>query len=137
MRAPSRKKLLIVDDEKDLLDMIVLRLKSTGRYDIATACDGRDGLARAAQFRPDLALVDLAMPEIDGWHVCRGLRDDPRTRGVKLVIMTAWLSPDLSRRAASEGVTHLLLKPFEDADLFAALEDGDAAAKSATGGTLS
>ncbi len=136
MHAPARKRILLVDDEKDLVDMLMLRLKALGRYELAVAYDGRDGLARAAQFRPDVALVDLAMPELDGWHVCRGLRDDPRTRPVRLVVMTAWLSPDLWKRAASEGVTRLLLKPFEDEELLSALEN-DAAATPAPGGTPS
>jgi CheY-like chemotaxis protein len=119
---------LIVDDERDLVEPLLLRLRATGLYDVAAAYDGRDGLERAGQFRPDVALIDLAMPEIDGWHLCRKLREDPRTRGTKVIIMTAWLSPDLGRRAASEGVTRLLLKPFEDADLLTALELEPAAA---------
>lgn len=134
MRDRTRKRILIVDDERDLVEMLVVRLNASGRFEVAAAFDGRDGLARAAQFRPDVALVDLAMPELDGWHVCRGLRDDARTRGVKVVIMTAWLSPDLGRRAASEGVSRLLLKPFEDAELFSALDGETAEANAGTGG---
>ena len=121
MPKPSLRKILIVDDERDLVEPLLLRLKATGRYDVAAAYDGQDGLDRAAQFRPDVALIDLAMPGLDGWHLCRRLREDPRTRGAKVVIMTAWLSPDLGRRAQSEGVSRLLLKPFEEDELLSAL----------------
>lgn len=122
MPAPNRRKVLIVDDERDLVEPLALRLTACGRFELALAYDGEEGLARALEFRPDVALVDLAMPGLDGWDLCRRLREDLRTRGVELVIMTAWLSPDLGRRAAAQGVSRLLLKPFEDEDLFDALE---------------
>ncbi|MBI2385214.1 MAG: response regulator [Elusimicrobia bacterium] len=119
--ATETKKILIVDDERDLVAPLALRLRSLGRYEVAVAFDGAEGLAKAAKFRPDVALIDLSMPKLDGWALCRRLRGDPRTRGVKVVIMTAWLSPDLGRRALSEGVADLLIKPFEDEDLLKAL----------------
>lgn len=122
MPTPAIKRILIVDDERDLVRPLALRLAALGRYEVAVAYDGADGLAKAASFRPDVALVDLAMPVLDGWGLCRRLREDSRTRAIKIVIMTAWLSPDLGRRALSEGVEQLLLKPFEEEDLLKALE---------------
>lgn len=120
---PTRlRKILIVDDERDLVGPISLRLAASGRYEVAVAYDGAEGLAKAVAFRPDAALIDLAMPGLDGWQLCRALRADPRTRGVRIIVMTAWLSPDLGRRAQTEGVSELLLKPFEDGDLLRALE---------------
>jgi len=129
MRKHAPKRILIVDDERDLVKPLALRLAVTGRYEVAVAYDGEDGLAQAVQFRPDVALIDLAMPGLDGWHLCRRLRVDPRTRRTKVVIMTAWLSPDLGRRALSEGITQLLLKPFEETELLKALEADFTAAK--------
>lgn len=118
----ARRKVLIVDDEQDLVRPLALRLAADGRYEVAVAFDGEAGLARASQFRPDVALIDLSMPRLDGWQLCRRLREDPRTRETVLIIMTAWLSPDLGKKAVSEGVSRLLLKPFEEADLLKALE---------------
>ncbi len=131
-----RKKVLIVDDERDLVDPIARRLAAGGRYEVSTAFDGEDGLYKARVVQPDAALIDISMPAMDGWQLCRRLRADPRTRGVAIVMMTAWLSDDLERRARSEGVARLLLKPFEDADLLGALETLDtprAAARGAGG----
>ena len=122
MSKPAPRKVLIVDDERDLVKPLALRLAVQGGYEVATAYDGEDGLAQAALFRPDVALIDLAMPGLDGWHLCRRLREDPRTRRTQVIIMTAGLSPDLGRRALSEGVTQLLLKPFEESELLQALE---------------
>ncbi len=119
---PALKTILIVDDERDLVGPLALRLIASGRYEVAVAYDGAEGLAKAVEFRPDIALIDLAMPGLDGWQLCKGLREEPRTRGVKVIVMTAWLSPDLGRRAQAEGVCELLLKPFEEADLLRALE---------------
>ncbi|MCM2303111.1 MAG: response regulator [Elusimicrobia bacterium] len=121
----ARKKVLIVDDEQDLVRPLALRLAADGRYEVAVAFDGEAGMARALQFRPDVALIDLSMPRVDGWQLCRRLREDPRTRETVTIIMTAWLSPDLGKKAVSEGVSRLLLKPFEEADLLAALEAAD------------
>lgn len=115
------KKILIVDDERDLVAPLALRLRSLGRFEVAVAYDGAEGLAQAARLRPDVMLIDLSMPKLDGWSLCARLREDPRTRGIKLVIMTAWLSPDLGRHAMAEGIDDLLVKPFEDEDLLRAL----------------
>jgi len=120
------KKILIVDDERDLVGPLATRLTAAGRYEVAVAYDGASGLERAMEFRPDVALIDLAMPGLDGWQLCRRLREDARTKGAKVIVMTAWLSPDLGKRAHAEGVNQVLLKPFEEADLLRALETGGA-----------
>jgi CheY-like chemotaxis protein len=124
MPSPPTKKVLIVDDERDLVRALALRLEESGRYEVHVAHNGADGFLKAAELRPDVALLDLAMPVLDGWALCRRLREDARTRRTRVVIMTAWLTPDLGRRALAEGVTQLLVKPFEDEDLLKALEAG-------------
>lgn len=118
--SPARR-VLIVDDERDLIEPLALRLKSAGKCEVAVAFDGADGLRQAGLFRPDLVLVDLSMPEMDGWELCRRLRADPRTNGARLVIMTAWVSRDLEKRVLKEGVSRLLLKPFDESELMAVL----------------
>lgn len=134
MSRPERKRVLIVDDERDLVMPLALRMSSSGRFEVAVAYDGEEGLARAAVFRPHVAVIDLSMPGLDGWQLCRRLREDARTRRTTVVIMTASLSPDLRRRALTEGVTELLLKPFEEADLLDAIERDVRAANPASEG---
>lgn len=127
MPPEAKRRLLIVDDERDLVAPLALRLGA--RYDVATAYDGEEGLRRALERPPEIALVDVSMPGMDGWELCRRLRGDPSTRGARLVIMTAWVSPDLARRAADEGAAKLLLKPFDDRELLEALGESPAEAR--------
>lgn len=121
MPGPAPRKVLIVDDERDIVEPIVLRLAAAG-VEVATARDGEEGLRLARHFRPDAVLMDLAMPEMDGWQLCRRLREDGGGPPPRMVLMTAWVTKDLERRAQSEGFFRVLVKPFEDADMMAALE---------------
>ncbi|MDE2510323.1 MAG: response regulator [Elusimicrobia bacterium] len=115
------KRVLIVDDEQDLIDPLALRLRASGHCEVAVANNGAEGLRQAERFQPDLVLVDLSMPEMDGWELCRRLRADPRTSGAQIVIMTAWVSRDLEKRVIAEGANRLLLKPFDESELMALL----------------
>jgi two-component system cell cycle response regulator len=119
----ATKRVLLVDDERELVEPLALRLSASGRYAVAVAFDGDAGFRKALLDPPDVALIDLSMPELDGWELCRRLRADPHTRHAKLVIMTAWMSRGLEKRAKEEGVFRVLLKPFEDGDLWSALAD--------------
>jgi CheY-like chemotaxis protein len=111
---------LIVDDERDLVEPLALRLRKAGLR-VAVAYDGAAGLRAARRAPPGAVLFELSMPEMDGWELCRRLRADPRTRACRLIIMTAWVTHDLEKRALSEGAERLLLKPFENGDLAEAL----------------
>lgn len=121
MADAARPRLLIVDDERDLVEPIARHLRASGRFEVDAAYDGEEGLAAARRAPPDVALVDLAMPGMDGWELCRRLRSEPSTRGVRIVIMTAWLSEGLHGRAREAGAESVLLKPFENDALDAAL----------------
>ncbi len=117
----KNRRVLIVDDESDLTEVLAIRLSSGWGFTVAVAHDGDEGLRKAAVFRPDVILLDLAMPRVDGWEVCRRLRDDPDTRTIPIVIMTAWSTEDLHKRAIDEGVSEVLLKPAEDHELLSIL----------------
>lgn len=117
----QNRRVLIVDDESDLTEALAIRLSSGWGFTVAVAHDGEEGLRKASVFRPDMILLDIAMPHVDGWEMCRRLRDDPETRAVPIVIMTAWSTEDLHRRAQDEGVTKVLLKPADDDELLSVL----------------
>jgi CheY-like chemotaxis protein len=85
---PTTGTILIVDDEVVIAEAVAAVLEDEG-YRVATATNGADGLARAADLRPDLVLVDMMMPVMDGEEMCRRLRESPATRGIPVVVMSA------------------------------------------------
>ena len=84
----SRRTVLIVEDERALAEVLAFNLESEG-YEVQTARDGRDGLSKARSLLPDLVILDVMLPGLDGLEVCRELRSDARTRGVRILMLTA------------------------------------------------
>src|SRR5205085_6569941 len=84
----GRKRILVVDDEKDLVDLITYNLQRNG-YDFLAASSGTDALEIAQREQPDLIILDLMLPGIDGTEVARRLKADPRTAAVPIIMLTA------------------------------------------------
>src|SRR5437764_560114 len=84
----GRKRVLVVDDEKDLVDLISYNLRRNG-YDVLSATDGNAAIDLAARETPDLILLDLMLPGIDGTEVARRLRADSRTAPIPVIMLTA------------------------------------------------
>ena len=109
----DRKRVLIVDDEEDLVEMLALRLRSIGLFEIETAGDGETGLETARRFHPDVVLLDSRMPGTDGWDVCRRLRADPLHSATAIVMMTAGTPEESQRKTRECGADGLVLKPYD------------------------
>ncbi|HOC26379.1 MAG TPA: response regulator, partial [bacterium] len=82
------KKILIVDDEQEILDLLTFNLRREG-YETLAVADGEAALVQAHAARPDLIILDVMLPGKDGWEVLRSLRQDPATRSVPVVFLTA------------------------------------------------
>ncbi|MFA5139090.1 MAG: response regulator [Elusimicrobiota bacterium] len=121
MHAWRKIRVLLIDDERDLVHALVIRLAVGWGLDVETAADGRVGLDKCRSFKPDVILLDVAMPVMDGWECCRRLRADPETRDIPVILMTAWLSDDLVRRAEALGAARVLVKPFDEDELMGLL----------------
>jgi DNA-binding response OmpR family regulator len=105
------KKILVIDDDPDMSEFVV-QLLSAHSFDVLSAKDGREGCARAAEFRPDLVILDLMMPDMHGFEVCQVLRKDERFRGLKIVISSG-KKYDADRKAAQQlGADVFLPKPY-------------------------
>jgi two-component system phosphate regulon response regulator PhoB len=84
----SKTRVLIVDDEASLVDVLVYNFTKEG-FDVATASDGRDALQKCRMLVPDLVVLDLMLPVMDGLQVCRQIRSDPRLKDVRVLMLTA------------------------------------------------
>lgn len=80
--------ILVVDDDPDILNMLTLRL-GKGGYKVVTAIDGEEALKQAHEEKPDLVVLDVMMPKMNGWEVARALRQNEATQAVKIVMLTA------------------------------------------------
>ncbi|MBI4424291.1 MAG: response regulator [Elusimicrobia bacterium] len=114
-------RLLIIDDEPDLVEALAMRFRVSG-FEVETAADGRQGIERVRSFRPNVVLLDVAMPEMNGWDVCRALRADPATRELPVLVMTAAMLRGADEAARSVGADGVVRKPFDDRALVAAVK---------------
>jgi signal transduction histidine kinase len=119
----SAQRVLLIEDNDDGREMMAMMLESQ-RYQVTTAIDGDDGLRKAAAAPPDIALVDIGLPGIDGYEVARRLRADPAMRGVRLIALTGYGQDSDQQRALAAGFDAHLVKPVEIARLMALLESG-------------
>ncbi len=107
--------LMIVDDEPDMRQYLVSFLEAD--YRISQVRDGKQALAIARQNHPDLMLLDLMLPEIDGHEVCRLLKEDPKTRNIKIVLLTASVDEEAKLTALKNGADDFLTKPFSRSEV--------------------
>ena len=110
--------ILVIDDEKDLIELVRYNLEKEG-FDVIGAPDGKAGLEVARAHRPDLILLDLMMPGMDGLEVCRRLREDARTAGIPVILLTA-KATEADRVVGLEmGADDYVTKPFSPRELVA------------------
>lgn len=116
------KRILIVDDDSDLVELLESALSSAG-YATDWVNTGEDALRQARHVSPDLVLLDLMLPKMNGYNVCELLRSDPATAAVPIIMMTA-LPGAFPRLAGLEmGVEAYINKPFEVSELIARIEE--------------
>lgn len=124
----SVETILCVDDEKMILGLLESIFTQEG-FAVLTALDGRRGLQLAKEKKPDLVLLDVMMPGMDGFQVCRELRSDPAMAKLPIVILTAMQDPQLTRKWFEAGATLALRKPFDREQLLRTLRMALAMAK--------
>ena len=109
-------RVLIIDDVADIRDMYALYLESVG-FRIESAADGREGLIKAHALRPDIIVLDLSLPQIDGWTLCQTLKRTPLTRGIPVIALSGFTDKKSRERAQAAGVDAFLSKPCLPEDL--------------------
>ncbi|MDO8535681.1 MAG: response regulator [Candidatus Omnitrophota bacterium] len=106
------KKILIVDDEPDIIKMLQIRLESAN-YNIVTAQDGQEALNRIKEDTPDLLVLDIMMPKINGYTLFKMLREDLKYKNIPIIILTASVEIEDLRKCIKEGVEAYLRKPYK------------------------
>ena len=115
------KKILVVDDEDEILHFLELVLGDKG-YSVSTATNGHDALAQAQVDRPDLILLDIMMPKMDGWEVLKLLRVDEQTAGVPVAMLSARTEAQDRVQGLQEGAVDYICKPFSLQELLGKIE---------------
>ena len=116
------RKLLYVEDNDDNLSMLQLRFDVLGGYEILSARDGAAGIAMATSERPDLILMDLDLPGIDGWEAARRLKADPATRDIPIIALSAYAMAGDREKALATGCDDFDAKPIRFDRLLAKIE---------------
>jgi two-component system, OmpR family, response regulator len=104
---------LVVDDEQDIRLIAEMALAHVGGWAVTTAASGADGVERARSMRPDLVLLDMMMPGMDGMETLHELRSDPATAGIPVVFMTAKVLPGEIGSYIEAGAHGVIAKPFD------------------------
>jgi CheY-like chemotaxis protein len=112
----TSRRILIVDDNVDSARLLEMLLDVMG-HRARAAIDGAEALQLAREFEPDLILLDLSLPDIDGIELAARLRDMPALASCPLVAVTGWSDPDTVRRARAAGIREVLIKPVDPAKL--------------------
>jgi diguanylate cyclase (GGDEF)-like protein len=109
---------LVVDDDPDVARFVEVNLRSAG-YDVTVASDGEEAVHRALELRPDLVLLDVMMPKLDGFEVAQRLRRDPRTSSSSIIMLTAKALSADKVLGLSSGADDYIIKPFDPVELLA------------------
>jgi excisionase family DNA binding protein len=110
----GKKKILIVDDDKEMVSATKRVLLSHGDFEVDTAFDGFAAGQKFSEFKPDLILLDIKMPGMDGFEVCQHLRKDPAGKDVKIIVLSGALDMDGMERIMKLGANDYLTKPFRN-----------------------
>ena len=116
-----RGEILIIDDDRDQTDVLAHRLQKLG-FTAATANEGRSGLRKAHTQHPDLVLLDLNLPDIDGFEVCREIADSPDTCGMPVIVISGKDGENIVRDCRAAGSEFFIRKPYDPNVLLAVIE---------------
>ncbi len=116
-----KKKILVIDDEPLVVEVLKIRLKMNN-YEVITASDGTEGIERAVTEKPDLIILDVVMPGLDGYQVCQKLKEDTNTKTIPVIMLTALGQSPGRKKGYSAGAQDYIFKPFDDEELLNSVE---------------
>ena len=117
----TRGRVLVVDDEPDLVRVLEFGLKASG-YTVEVASDGQEGLKKAREIKPDVILLDLMLPKLDGYKVCRLLKFDDRFKHIPIIILSARTQEGDQALALEMGANRFVTKPYDFSEILGYIE---------------
>ena len=118
----DKKKILIIDDETEMVEMETMRLKASG-YAVMAAYDAQSGLRKAREWMPDLIILDIMLPQMDGYQVCYALKKDTKCQGIPIILVSAVDKKYDKDLGSKVGAYFYITKPFEPAVLLAKVKE--------------
>ena len=121
-KSGSLKQVLVVDDDEDMMRLLEVTLQSDDRYVLLVAREGLEALRIAQEKKPNVIFLDVMMPRMDGFEVCKTLKQDPATRNIKIIMLTALAQERDQQKAAELGADGYVTKPFSPIKLMDSLD---------------
>jgi len=122
LRSDDRFRILIVDDNSDMaICLCEMLLAISNNIDVETAQDGFDAGRQVSSFKPHVVMLDLKMPGMDGFEVCRLLKSNPETCSIRIIAMTGFPTPETEKRIQGLGAEMCLSKPFTQVEMLEAV----------------
>lgn len=116
------KKILVADDDRNIL-YLISEVLAKGDYEVSQAVNGDHALKQVREAKPDLIVLDIMMPGLDGLKVLKELKSDPETRGIKVVVISARTKPEDVEMGMAQGADCYFTKPFKISDLTAKIRE--------------
>lgn len=121
MNRTTKRRIVMIEDEADILEVVAYRLEREG-FEVSTSRDGEEGLARIRRERPDLVILDLMLPGMDGTEICRAVKRDPGTRDIPIIMVTAKTEESDVVLGLGLGADDYVPKPFSPRELVARVQ---------------
>jgi DNA-binding response OmpR family regulator len=128
LSAQGSTRILVADDDPVILRLLQVNFRLEG-FKVETAAHGEEALRKAREFVPALILLDVMMPGLDGWEVCRQLKEDPSTSSIPVIFLSARAQDEDRRRGYALGVVEYVTKPFDPGLLVATVRRALTAAR--------
>ncbi len=118
----EKKKILIADDNENIRDALTYLLEDEG-YALSMAKDGSDALKKVREFHPDILFLDIMMPEINGYEVCRVIKNDPHLKNIYVIMLTAKGQVAEQERGKDVGADEYIVKPFSPMEILSKIKN--------------
>jgi len=119
----ARKRILVVDDEKGFTEFLKETLEETGRYEVKSENDGKNGFPAAKDFCPDIILLDVLLPEVGGFSIAVQMKNDEKTKNVPIVFLTGTITPEEAVHQQGVWGEHFFAKPVKMKELIEHIEE--------------